>query len=45
MQKRYLTIDGLRGVAAMCVLAFHTEVIFSRQSFKKAYIAVDLFSS
>lgn len=43
MQKRYLTIDGLRGVAAICVLAFHTEVIFGGQSFKKAYIAVDLF--
>jgi peptidoglycan/LPS O-acetylase OafA/YrhL len=43
MQKRYITIDGLRGVAAICVLGFHTEVVFGGKAFRAAYTAVDLF--
>jgi peptidoglycan/LPS O-acetylase OafA/YrhL len=43
MRERYLTIDGLRGVAAICVLGFHTEAVFGGKLFKTAYSAVDLF--
>ncbi|MEM5344540.1 acyltransferase family protein [Paraburkholderia azotifigens] len=40
---RYATLDGMRGVAALCVVALHVRMLFSWHEFTHAYLAVDLF--
>ena len=39
----FLTLDALRGVAAIAVLAFHMHHYFGRQIFPQGYLAVDFF--
>jgi peptidoglycan/LPS O-acetylase OafA/YrhL len=40
---RYLTLDALRGVAALLVVAMHAGMIMGRETFLGAYLAVDFF--
>lgn len=44
-QRRLYGIDALRGIAALLVVALHTEAVFSIQPkwFGKGYLAVDFF--
>jgi peptidoglycan/LPS O-acetylase OafA/YrhL len=39
----FLTLDALRGVAAIAVLGFHMHLYFGRQVFPQGYLAVDFF--
>ena len=39
----FLTLDALRGVAALAVVAFHTAGFFGKQAFPHGYLAVDFF--
>ena len=43
MRERYTTLDGLRGVAAICVVMFHGKTWFGVVSPSNGYMAVDLF--
>src|SRR5262245_24107593 len=47
MKQHYQTLDGLRGVAAFAVFAFHLlELVFLKQNWNplpRAYLAVDFF--
>ena len=40
---QYRALDALRGVAALLVVAYHTELLFGVLTPKSAYLAVDLF--
>src|SRR5665647_103794 len=40
---KYLSLDAIRGVAAMFVLALHGPELFGGVNFPKSYLAVDLF--
>ena len=42
-KKRYVFLDGCRGVAAICVMLFHSSQIFGIYTFQSAYFAVDFF--
>lgn len=42
-RRTYHTLDGMRGVAALFVVALHTAYAFHPLSFPNAFIAVDLF--
>lgn len=41
-QRRYLTLDGMRGLAALLIMAFHLHGMFGVLPIQ-AYLAVDLF--
>ena len=43
MRERFTTLDGLRGVAAICVVMFHRKTWFGVVSPSNGYMAVDLF--
>jgi peptidoglycan/LPS O-acetylase OafA/YrhL len=43
LKKRLLALDGLRGVAAVAVVAFHLQEQTSHIWFRHAYLAVDFF--
>lgn len=40
---QYHTLDGMRGVAAMLIVLFHTSDYFGGLRFPESYLAVDLF--
>lgn len=40
---KFLTLDGLRGVAAMAVVSMHTSDVLGGMVLPRAYLAVDLF--
>lgn len=40
---RLVGLEGLRGIAALCVLAFHAAMIATGKSHGPAYLAVDFF--
>lgn len=40
---QYHTLDGMRGVAAMLIVLFHTGDFFGGLRFPESYLAVDLF--
>ena len=40
---RLIGLEGLRGVAALCVLAFHSAMIATGFTLSNAYLAVDFF--
>ncbi|TQX82850.1 MULTISPECIES: acyltransferase [unclassified Rhizobium] len=42
-KREYVTIDALRGVAALVVVLFHSSAMLGTQYFPKGYLAVDLF--
>ncbi|WP_446809603.1 acyltransferase family protein [Methylomonas sp. 2BW1-5-20] len=42
-QHKFVTLDALRGVAAILVLTRHTSLYWGEMSFHHAYLAVDLF--
>jgi len=42
-QHKFLTLDGLRGIAALAVVSLHTEDVLGGLPFPRAYLAVDLF--
>jgi peptidoglycan/LPS O-acetylase OafA/YrhL len=39
----FRTLDGMRGMAALCVVGFHLQAVSGVQAFRSAYLAVDLF--
>lgn len=39
----FLTLDALRGIAALTVIIFHTNDLFGTPLFEHAYLAVDFF--
>jgi peptidoglycan/LPS O-acetylase OafA/YrhL len=41
--QRFSTLDGLRGVAALCVVLFHGRDWFGPAGVSRGYLAVDLF--
>lgn len=41
--KRYTTLEGMRGVAAICVVLMHGVAVFGRAAPHSAYLAVDFF--
>ena len=43
MKQRFLALDGLRGVAALLVAAFHTTTAFQIDLIAHGYLAVDFF--
>lgn len=43
MQRRFVALDGLRGIAALCVLLYHATYIPFLPRFANGYLAVDLF--
>jgi peptidoglycan/LPS O-acetylase OafA/YrhL len=43
MKKRYFTLDGLRGIAALLVVVFHTGYRLGSWMPRFGYLAVDLF--
>ncbi len=43
MKRKFVLLDGLRGVAALAVVAFHAAVISDRQLVPHGYLAVDFF--
>jgi peptidoglycan/LPS O-acetylase OafA/YrhL len=40
---KFVTLDGLRGVAALAVLQLHTQTLFGALLFPEGYLAVDFF--
>lgn len=40
---RLQTLDGMRGIAALAVAAYHADYLFGRGIFPSSYLAVDLF--
>jgi peptidoglycan/LPS O-acetylase OafA/YrhL len=40
---KFATLDGLRGIAALAVLQFHTHYLFGHSLFPEGYLAVDFF--
>lgn len=40
---RFATLDGIRGIAALSVMALHLQTLFPWHSFAHAFLAVDLF--
>ena len=40
---KYQTLDGIRGVAALLIVLFHTADYFGQVYFPESYLAVDLF--
>jgi len=43
-RQHFVTLDGLRGVAAICVMLFHINTVFGgRRLFPSSYLAVDFF--
>lgn len=42
MKKRYVYLDGLRGLAAMIVMIFHARTLWNF-NFERGYLAVDIF--
>ncbi len=43
MTRHYRTLDAIRGVAAIAVVALHAHAFTGSQLFSRAYLAVDLF--
>ncbi len=43
MNQRFMALDGLRGVAALLVAAFHTRTAFQINPIDHGYLAVDFF--
>lgn len=43
MKQSFLTLDGMRGVAAIFVMIFHTSSYWSGFTFYHSYLAVDMF--
>ena len=43
MKQRFMALDGLRGVAALLVAAFHTRTAFQIDPIAHGYLAVDFF--
>ncbi len=41
--QHYLTLDGIRGIAAVIVMTRHLPDMFGYQTFPRCYLAVDLF--